>query len=183
MLRKFRRKYDTFRKIKQNIISDQESYQLSVPFGVGFLELHSSKDAITHLKFCDNNAKESAFLPEILLEAKKQLLEYLDGKRLTFELKLSPEGTEFQQKVWNELQKIPFGKTISYQELANKLGDPKVIRAAASANGKNPIGLIIPCHRVIGTSGKLVGFAGGLPRKQWLLEHENKYANGVLTLF
>lgn len=135
------------------------------------------------MKFKSQAGLDSTAPPQELLKAQKQLEEYLLGKRLEFELKLEPKGTEFQQKVWAELQNIPFGKTISYQELANKLGDPKVIRAAASANGKNPIGLIIPCHRVIGQDGKLVGFSGGLSRKKWLLDHENKHANGVLTLF
>ncbi|SOE22157.1 methylated-DNA-[protein]-cysteine S-methyltransferase [Spirosomataceae bacterium TFI 002] len=147
------------------------------------MELHSNEEAITDLKFKGEAGLDSAAPPQELLKAKKQLEEYLLGKRLEFDLKLEPKGTEFQQKVWAELQNIPFGKTISYQELANKLGDPKVIRAAASANGKNPIGLIIPCHRVIGQNGKLVGFSGGLSRKKWLLDHENKHANGVLTLF
>ena len=90
-------------------------------------------------------------------------------------------GSDFQKKVWNELTNIPFGKTISYSELALKLGDLKAIRAVASANGKNPIGVIIPCHRVIGSDGSLTGFAWGLDKKQWLLEHESKYKQ--LSLF
>jgi methylated-DNA-[protein]-cysteine S-methyltransferase len=103
----------------------------------------------------------------------KQFEEYFEGKRTQFDLKLAPEGTEFQKKVWKQLQKIQYGKTTTYQQMANHLGNPKVIRAAASANGKNPISIIIPCHRVIGTDGSLTGYAGGLYRKKWLLEHEN----------
>ncbi len=103
----------------------------------------------------------------------KQLTEYFEGTRTQFNLKLSPVGTEFQKRVWKELQEILFGKTTSYQKMANQLGDPKVIRAAASANGKNPIAIIIPCHRVIGSDGSLTGYAGGLHRKKWLLDHEN----------
>jgi len=103
----------------------------------------------------------------------KQFETYFDGKRTSFNLKLSPEGTEFQKKVWRQLQEIPFGRTKSYQQMANQLGDPKVIRAAASANGKNPIAIAIPCHRVIGSDGSLTGYAGGLHRKKWLLEHES----------
>ena len=110
----------------------------------------------------------------------KQFEEYFEGKRTQFDLKLAPEGTEFQKKVWNQLQEIKFGKTVSYQQMANQLGDPKVIRAAASANGKNPISIIIPCHRVIGSDGSLTGYAGGLYRKKWLLAHESPVKQGVL---
>ena len=115
----------------------------------------------------------SVNIPSELKETVNQLQEYFDGKRTDFTFKLNPKGTEFQQKVWRELCKIPFGKTISYLDLAKKLGDPKVIRAAASANGKNPIWIVIPCHRVIGADGSLTGYAGGLWRKKWLLDHEN----------
>ena len=104
---------------------------------------------------------------------KKQFEEYFNGTRKTFDIPLSPEGTEFQKKVWTELLNIPYGETTTYQQMANKLGDPKVIRAAASANGKNPISIVIPCHRVIGSDGSLTGYAGGLHRKKWLLEHES----------
>ena len=103
----------------------------------------------------------------------KQFEEYFEGKRTQFDLKLAPKGTEFQKKVWNQLQEIQYGKTMTYQQMANQLGDPKVIRAAASANGKNPISIVIPCHRVIGSDGSLTGYAGGLHRKKWLLEHES----------
>ena len=112
-------------------------------------------------------------IPENLKEAVNQLRDYFDGKRTDFTLKLNPKGTDFQQTVWKELSNIPFGKSMSYLDLAKKLGDPKVIRAAASANGKNPLWIVIPCHRVIGTDGSLTGYAGGLWRKKWLLEHEN----------
>lgn len=110
----------------------------------------------------------------------KQFEEYFEGSRKKFNFKLSPEGTDFQLKVWKELQEIPFGRTVSYQQMANKLGNPKVIRAAASANGKNPIAVAIPCHRVIGSDGSLTGYAGGLHRKKWLLEHESPVSQGVL---
>ena len=115
----------------------------------------------------------SITIPNELQEAVSQLQDYFSGKRNYFSFKLNPKGTDFQQKVWQELLKIPFGKTISYLDLAKKLGDVKVIRAAASANGKNPLWIVVPCHRVIGTDGSLTGYAGGLWRKKWLLEHEN----------
>ena len=109
-----------------------------------------------------------------------QIQEYFDFKRTNFTFKLNPKGTAFQQKVWQELINIPFGKTISYMDLAKKLGDPKVIRAAASANGKNPLWIVVPCHRVIGADGSLTGYAGGLWRKKWLLEHENPTNQQIL---
>ena len=115
----------------------------------------------------------TATIPKQLKECVAQLQEYFDGKRNSFRFKLNPKGTEFQQKVWKGLLEIPFGKTMSYLELSKKLGDVKAIRAVASANGKNPLWIVIPCHRVIGTDGSLTGYAGGLWRKKWLLEHEN----------
>jgi methylated-DNA-[protein]-cysteine S-methyltransferase len=115
----------------------------------------------------------SVTIPPILQEAVSQLNDYFDGKRIDFNFKLNPLGTEFQQKVWKGLLEIPFGKTMSYLELSKKLGDVKAIRAVASANGKNQLWIVVPCHRVIGTDGSLTGYAGGLWRKKWLLEHEN----------
>lgn len=115
----------------------------------------------------------SETIPNELQEAVSQLQEYFEGKRTNFTFKLNPKGTDFQQKVWQELLNIPFGKTMSYMDLSKKLGDIKAIRAVASANGKNPLWIVVPCHRVIGTDGSLTGYAGGLWRKKWLLEHEN----------
>lgn len=112
-------------------------------------------------------------IPKELKRAVIQLQEYFDGKRTQFDLKLQPQGTEFQQKVWEVLREIPFGKTCSYMDITKKLGDIKAIRAVASANGKNPLWIVIPCHRVIGTDGSLTGYAGGLWRKKWLLQHES----------
>jgi methylated-DNA-[protein]-cysteine S-methyltransferase len=102
------------------------------------------------------------------------LEEYFTGKRIVFDLSIYAHGTNFQQTVWEKLVQIPFAKTITYLQLAKRLGNVKSIRAAASANGKNPLAIIIPCHRVVGVDGKLTGYAGGLHRKQWLLEHEAK---------
>ncbi|AXG69102.1 methylated-DNA--protein-cysteine methyltransferase, constitutive [Kordia sp. SMS9] len=111
--------------------------------------------------------------PQVLKECIVQLEEYFAGNRTEFNLSLTPKGTTFQQKVWKELNKIPFGKTCSYLDLSKKLGDVKAIRAVASANGKNPLWIVTPCHRVIGSDGSLTGYAGGLWRKKWLLEHES----------
>lgn len=122
----------------------------------------------------------SITIPVVLQEAVSQLNDYFDGKRTNFTFKLNPSGAEFQQKVWRGLLEIPFGKTLSYLELSKKIGDVKAIRAVASANGKNPLWIVVPCHRVIGTDGSLTGYAGGLWRKKWLLEHENPSAQGSL---
>ncbi|MFV5694121.1 methylated-DNA--[protein]-cysteine S-methyltransferase [Flavobacterium sp. LB3P122] len=115
----------------------------------------------------------STIIPTVLQEAVSQLNNYFEGKRTDFDFELNPKGTDFQQKVWKGLLEIPFGKTCSYMDLSKKLGDVKAIRAVASANGKNPLWIVVPCHRVIGTDGSLTGYAGGLWRKKWLLEHEN----------
>src|SRR5690606_27112730 len=115
----------------------------------------------------------STEIPQILEQAIAELEEYFNGNRANFSFSLNPSGTEFQKRVWTELRNISFGKTTSYLELSKKLGDVKAIRAVASANGKNPLWIVVPCHRVIGTDGSLTGYAGELWRKQWLLEHEN----------
>lgn len=119
-------------------------------------------------------------IPTCLKNCVTQLEEYFAGTRTVFELKLNPQGTAFQQTVWNELLNISFGKSNTYLEQTKQIGDPKAIRAVASANGKNPIWIIIPCHRVIGSNGSLTGYAGGIWRKKWLLEHESGYKQQTL---
>lgn len=146
----------------------------------GTLEIKGDTMGLASVHFMDVSEKTSEEIPSELKEVVSQLTEYFNKDRTQFNLKLNPEGTIFQKKVWNKLQEIPFGRTASYQDMANKLGDPKVIRAAASANGKNPIAIIIPCHRVIGSDGSLTGYAGGLPRKKWLLAHESPVRQGEL---
>ena len=116
-------------------------------------------------------------------ECSKQLDEYFAGDRQIFDLPLMQSGTTFQQIVWEELMNIPFGKTISYLELSKRVKNVKAIRAVGTANGRNNLPIIVPCHRVIGSDGTLTGYSGGLKIKQWLLEHENKHANGVNLLF
>jgi methylated-DNA-[protein]-cysteine S-methyltransferase len=119
----------------------------------------------------------------MVIQCIEQLIQYFQGVRRVFDFPVSQEGTPFQQRVWNELTAIPFGKTLSYLELSRRLGDTKAIRAAASANGRNNIAIVVPCHRVIGSKRDLVGYAGGLWRKKWLLDHETKIMYGVQTLF
>lgn len=137
---------------------------------LGTIKISATEDGITSALFTDENGISDSHA--YLTQAITQLDEYFANKRNSFDLPLAPEGTDFQKRVWNELLTIPFGKTTTYLNMAKRLGDEKVIRAAASANGKNPIAIIIPCHRVIGSDGKLTGYAGGLWRKEWLLKHE-----------
>jgi len=138
---------------------------------IGNLRIISNERDIIRIDFTDDFYKMQ-MIPAQIQNCIKQLDEYFKGERKTFNITINPQGTEFQSTVWYQLTKIPYGKTISYLELAKRLGDEKVIRAAASSNGQNPIPIIIPCHRVIGNDGSLTGYAGGLLKKQWLLEHE-----------
>lgn len=152
---------------------------------VGLLKIGAAENVISKVVFVDKEEEitPAAELTPLLQQCVEQLIEYFNGQRRTFELPVYQSGTVFQLRVWSELLNITYGKTISYLDLAKRLGDPKAIRAAASSNGKNSICIIVPCHRVIGSNHTLVGYAGGLKRKKWLLEHENKIANGVQTLF
>ena len=143
-----------------------------INFPLGITKIEGDENGIAVISVL-SEGEISVEIPLELQEAVNQLRDYFEGKITDFTFKLNPKGTDFQQKVWQELLNIPFGKTISYLDLAKKLGDPKVIRAAAAANGKNPLWIVVPCHRVIGTDGSLTGYAGGLWRKKWLLEHEN----------
>lgn len=140
---------------------------------LGITEIIGDENGIAVISVLDSEKEISSEIPEALKEAVAELKDYFEGKRNDFTFKLNPKGTDFQQRVWQELLNIPFGKTMSYLELSKKLGDVKAIRAVASANGKNPLWIVVPCHRVIGTDGSLTGYAGGLWRKKWLLEHEN----------
>ncbi|MBK7668204.1 MAG: methylated-DNA--[protein]-cysteine S-methyltransferase [Sphingobacteriaceae bacterium] len=159
-------------------MSEHKLYYDYVDTPLGELELTSSSQHLLSVLFVKtekNVLDKQPVLPSpINDEAKKQLTAYFKKEITQFNLPLNAAGTDFQKSVWNELLKIPFGTTISYLTLAKKLGDPNSIRAAASANGKNPITIIIPCHRVIGADGKLVGYSGDIYRKQWLLDHESK---------
>lgn len=147
---------------------------------LGFLHVITENRAVKAVLFMDDYSGEEIVVDKIALKVKTQLEEYFSGQRKNFELDLKPDGTEFQQKVWSALLEIPFGRTVSYHQQAVKLGDVKSIRAVASANGRNPIAIIIPCHRVIGSDGTLTGYAGGLHRKQKLLELETGVKQSVL---
>ena len=140
---------------------------------IGLIRIESSEQGISGLIFVENVEDESDEPSEMESQCITQLNEYFCHNREAFDLKLDLKGTAFQKRVWEELLKIPFGKTISYKELSVRLGDVKTIRAVAAANGANPVSIIVPCHRVIGSHGSLTGYAGGLWRKRWLLEHES----------
>lgn len=147
---------------------------------LGTARITGDQEGIATINILDSSEAASDTIHESLEEAWRQLMEYFEGERKSFDLKLNPIGTEFQKKVWGALGTIPYGKTISYHNLSRILGDVKAIRAVASANGKNPLWIVIPCHRVIGSDGSLTGYAGGLHRKKWLLEHESPYKQGAL---
>jgi len=148
-----------------------ETAYISTPLGMAKLE--GTANGLSAVSVLDAEKTPTDVIPEVLEDAVYQLQEYFDGQRESFNLQLNPQGTPFQQGIWEELLNIPYGKTVSYLELSKKLGDIKAIRAVAAANGKNPLWIIIPCHRVIGSDGSLTGYAGGLHRKKWLLAHEN----------
>lgn len=149
-----------------------ETVYINSPLGI--TKIIGDENGISVISVSNAGTNEvSETIPGVLQEAVSQLNEYFEGKRTDFDLKLNPQGTEFQQKVWKALLEIPYGKTVSYMDQTKKLGDVKAIRAVASANGKNPLWIVIPCHRVIGTNGSLTGYAGEIWRKKWLLEHES----------
>lgn len=139
---------------------------------IGAIEIVSDEDSIVRLDFVDEIGKADANAPEILQKTISQIDEYFKGSRKTFDLKLGVKGTAFQQSVWQQLIKVPFGNTATYGEIAKAIGNEKASRAVGGANNKNKIAIIIPCHRIVGSSGKMVGYAGGLWRKEWLLQHE-----------
>lgn len=140
---------------------------------LGTARIMGNEDGISEISILDTSSELSLEIPGSLARSVDQLNEYFSGTRTEFSFAMNPSGTDFQRKVWSSLLKIPFGKAISYLELSKSLGDPKAIRAVASANAKNPLWIVIPCHRVIGSDHSLTGYAGGLWRKKWLLEHES----------
>jgi len=140
---------------------------------IGTAKIAGNSKGISSVTVIDDNLETSKVIPNNLQDCVQQLKEYFNGERTDFNLKLNPQGTDFQKQVWDELLHVPFGKTRTYLEQSKKLGNVKAIRAVAAANGKNPIWIIIPCHRIIGSDGSLTGYAGGLWRKKWLLAHEN----------
>jgi methylated-DNA-[protein]-cysteine S-methyltransferase len=156
--------------------NDHFRYSIKCPSPVGVWTVLSDGEALVGVYLAGQRhlPQIPQGLPtnDVCKKAARQLAEYFAGKRCEFDLPLAPQGTEFQERVWNTLRKIPYGATWSYGQLARHIGAPDAARAVGAANGQNPIAVIIPCHRVIGTSGKHVGYAGGLGVKAWLLAHE-----------
>jgi methylated-DNA-[protein]-cysteine S-methyltransferase len=147
-----------------------EAVYIKTPLGIA--TVIGDEDGVSVIAVSDQGIVSVA-IPVVLSDAVSQLNEYFEGKRSNFTFKFNPKGTDFQKKVWKGLLDIPYGKTRTYMEQSKILGNSKAIRAVATANGKNPLWIVVPCHRVIGTDGSLTGYAGGLWRKKWLLEHEN----------
>ena len=140
---------------------------------IGTARIVGDDDGISSITVLDSEEDSSTEIPACLNDCVNQLKEYFQGERTSFNLNLNPQGTSFQKEVWSALQQISYGTTKSYLKMSKEMGNVKAIRAVASANGKNPLWIVIPCHRVIGSDGSLTGYAGGLWRKRWLLEHEN----------
>ncbi len=150
--------------------SDLEIAYVKTPLGV--CKISGSTEGISEISILEEEEVIPESIPKSLKECVVQLQEYFEGNRKEFQLKFNLKGTTFQKEVWQSLLNIPFGATTTYLKQARLLGDEKAIRAVASANGKNPIAIILPCHRVVGSDGSLTGYASGIWRKKWLLEHE-----------
>jgi methylated-DNA-[protein]-cysteine S-methyltransferase len=162
------------------------NYTHTMPSPVGPLRIAvDARGAVCRIDFLGDDGRPATPAPGDRDDAGRcahvvrQLEDYFAGRRTTFELDLAPQGTDFQRAVWRALQAIPFGGTASYEQQARRLGNAKAMRAVGAANGRNPIPIVVPCHRVIGKDGGLVGFGGGLPRKQWLLQHEQRVLAAV----
>ncbi len=143
---------------------------------LGFIEICGDHKGVQSIRIDKNQVKEANTIPDVLKNSVTQIQEYLSGERTEFNFLINAKGTEFQHKIWKILNTIPYGKTTTYLKIAQEYGDTKAIRAVGAAIGKNPILIAIPCHRVIGSNGSLVGFASGIDKKKWLLQKE-----GVLT--
>lgn len=155
-----------------------KKYKLHYESPIGIIEIVGSFDAISSIMFIEENNKINSLqveTPPVLVECYKQLEEYFKGQRYDFTFPYEFEGTEFQKTVWQALTKIPYGETVAYQHIARSIENEKAVRAVGSANGKNKLSIVIPCHRIIGSNGKLTGYAGGLWRKEWLLNHERQF--------
>lgn len=147
---------------------------------IGLLEIIGTEQGIKEVRFAEAEPPDepSTEVHPCLQDCVRQLDEYFKGERQEFSLDLVPDGTSFQQKIWQQLLAIPYGKTVSYLDIARAVGDEKAVRAVGNANGRNKIVIIMPCHRVIGSNGQLTGYGGGLWRKEWLLDHEQSVAVG-----
>ncbi len=158
-------------KRKSDALAEFRAYYRSP---IGMIEIRGTRDGLTSLVFTSLKTAKITSVPIYLRRVLQQVDEYFCGKRKKFSVKLALTGTKFQKKVWRELLKIPYGETASYRDIAAAIRNNRAFRAVGNANGNNRISIIIPCHRVIGSSGELIGYGGGLWRKKWLIEHEKK---------
>lgn len=140
---------------------------------IGNIEINANDEGVTKIQFIKKNRKKT-YKNAITDRCKQQLKEYFNKQRKVFDFPLAAQGTDFQKATWASLLQIPYGKTASYRDIAMMINRPKTMRAVGAANGKNPIAIVVPCHRIIGSNGLLTGYAGGLERKAWLLEHEKQ---------
>jgi len=155
-----------------------KTHQIYYQSEIGTLQIEGTEKGISGVHFVEQAMVASQDAPAILHKAASQLAAYFGGERQAFSLNLDLWGTPFQQQVWQELLKIPFGETIAYKELAQRVGRRNAFRAVGAANGRNPVSIMVPCHRVVGSDGKLTGYGGGLWRKAWLLDHEQRVLRG-----
>ena len=140
---------------------------------LGLMRIVGNEEGVAYIDFLKEGEEEfTEIVPTSLKKAANEMIEYFNGNRKEFTLRSIAKGTPFQESVWRELVKIKYGETASYADLANRIGNPKAVRAVANANARNPLSIIVPCHRIIGSNGKLTGYAGGLWRKEWLLNRE-----------
>lgn len=146
----------------------------------GWIEIRADEIGLVSVLFLDEKPSAEVLPNHITKQAEQELREYFEGNRKEFTVALHAKGTDFQHQVWKQLMELPYGKTATYLDISNQLGDSKLTRAVGSANGKNPICVIVPCHRVIGSDGSLTGYAGGMQRKKWLLQHEGVLAQTEL---
>ncbi|WP_026677493.1 methylated-DNA--[protein]-cysteine S-methyltransferase [Fictibacillus gelatini] len=142
---------------------------------IGSIEIKGTNEAICSIMFCDKSESDIAGTPHVLMDCRNQLDEYFKGNRREFTFPYVLVGTEFQRTVWNALTKVTYGTIGTYKNIAEAIGNPRAIRAVGSANGKNKLSIVVPCHRIIGSNGALTGYAGGLWRKEWLLQHEKTF--------
>lgn len=161
--------------LKSNKFGNQ---YLTIESPIGWVLIEGDALGVSGVNFVEEDNGKSEFLDHSILECAQQLQQYFDGKLNSFDVKTCLNGTDFQKQVWTMLQAIPFGATRSYLDIALALNNPNSTRAVGAANGQNRISIIFPCHRVIGSNGKLTGYAGGLWRKEWLLQHEQKHIYG-----
>ena len=166
------------------MLQEQRAYYRSE---IGWLEIIGTDEAVNAIEFIEADAVNDEAAPNQVTGEMStcltQLDEYFKGTRTEFSFKLAPKGTEFQKSVWQQLVDIPFGETVSYFDIAKAINNEKAVRAVGAANGQNPIVIVVPCHRVIGSNGKLTGYGGGLWRKEWLLNHEGVAVGKQMRLF